>query len=223
MSRRLAGARRARPAGPGGRGADRHRARQGARLTYGESKVADPCEQREALPGEGFQATLQRIVLDGLDGQPASSTRRARSSSSPSTRAGPRRRVGPRDARARRPAPASSGGDQRRPGPRRHRPPRGPDHAGGRPARPARLAYPGRLHPGRPPRRHLRPALSDRFGLRRRTDGVRALAASLLALPFLGACGSGPRPSRHGHGPGRRVVGERLSRLRAALRGGCGL
>jgi hypothetical protein len=37
-------------------------------LTYGESKVADPCEQREALPGEGFQATLQRIVLDGLDG-----------------------------------------------------------------------------------------------------------------------------------------------------------
>jgi hypothetical protein len=37
-------------------------------LTYGESKVADPCEQREQFPGEGFQATLQRIVLDGLDG-----------------------------------------------------------------------------------------------------------------------------------------------------------
>jgi hypothetical protein len=37
-------------------------------LSYGESKVADPCEQREAFPGEGFQATLQRIVLDGLDG-----------------------------------------------------------------------------------------------------------------------------------------------------------
>jgi hypothetical protein len=37
-------------------------------LTYGESKVADPCERREAFPGEGFQATLQRIVLDGLDG-----------------------------------------------------------------------------------------------------------------------------------------------------------
>jgi hypothetical protein len=37
-------------------------------LTYGESTVADPCEQRETFPGEGFQATLQRIVLDGLDG-----------------------------------------------------------------------------------------------------------------------------------------------------------
>lgn len=37
-------------------------------LAYGESKVADPCEQREAFPGEGFQASLQRIVLDGLDG-----------------------------------------------------------------------------------------------------------------------------------------------------------
>ncbi len=37
-------------------------------LTYGESKVADPCEQRETFPGEGVQASLQRIVLDGLDG-----------------------------------------------------------------------------------------------------------------------------------------------------------
>ena len=37
-------------------------------LTYGESKVADPCEQRQTFAGEGFQATLQRIVLDGLDG-----------------------------------------------------------------------------------------------------------------------------------------------------------
>jgi hypothetical protein len=37
-------------------------------LTYGESKVADPCEQRQPFPGEGFQASLQRIVLDGLDG-----------------------------------------------------------------------------------------------------------------------------------------------------------
>lgn len=37
-------------------------------LTYGESKVADPCQQREPFPGEGFQASLQRIVLDGLDG-----------------------------------------------------------------------------------------------------------------------------------------------------------
>jgi hypothetical protein len=37
-------------------------------LTYGESTVADPCEQREQFPGEGFQASVQRIVLDGLDG-----------------------------------------------------------------------------------------------------------------------------------------------------------
>ncbi len=40
---------------------------QGA-LDYGSSKVADPCEPREAFPGSGFDATLQRIVLDGLDG-----------------------------------------------------------------------------------------------------------------------------------------------------------
>jgi hypothetical protein len=37
-------------------------------LDYGESQVADPCLQREPLPGEGFEATIQRIVLDGLDG-----------------------------------------------------------------------------------------------------------------------------------------------------------
>ncbi len=37
-------------------------------LDYGESKVADPCLEREAFPGDGFDATLQRIVLDGLDG-----------------------------------------------------------------------------------------------------------------------------------------------------------
>jgi hypothetical protein len=37
-------------------------------LTYGESTVADPCEQRKQFPGEGFQASVQRIVLDGLDG-----------------------------------------------------------------------------------------------------------------------------------------------------------
>ncbi len=35
---------------------------------YGESKVADPCEPRPAFPGDGFQATIQRIVLDGIDG-----------------------------------------------------------------------------------------------------------------------------------------------------------
>lgn len=37
-------------------------------LSYGESNVADPCEPREPLPGEGLQATVQRIALDGLDG-----------------------------------------------------------------------------------------------------------------------------------------------------------
>ena len=40
---------------------------QGA-LSYGESKVADPCEPRETFPGAGIDATVQRIVLDGLDG-----------------------------------------------------------------------------------------------------------------------------------------------------------
>jgi hypothetical protein len=34
----------------------------------GALAVQDPCEPRETLPGEGFDATLQRIVLDGLDG-----------------------------------------------------------------------------------------------------------------------------------------------------------
>ena len=37
-------------------------------LDYGESNVADPCVQRQPYPGEGFEATIQRIVLDGLDG-----------------------------------------------------------------------------------------------------------------------------------------------------------
>jgi len=37
-------------------------------LSYGESTVADPCEARAFFPGEGLDATLQRIVLDGLDG-----------------------------------------------------------------------------------------------------------------------------------------------------------
>lgn len=34
----------------------------------GALAVQDPCEPREAFEGEGFDATLQRIVLDGLDG-----------------------------------------------------------------------------------------------------------------------------------------------------------
>ncbi len=37
-------------------------------LDYGESTIADPCEAREPFPGDGFEATVQRIVLDGLDG-----------------------------------------------------------------------------------------------------------------------------------------------------------
>lgn len=37
-------------------------------LDYGEAEVADPCVAREPFPGEGFEATIQRIVLDGLDG-----------------------------------------------------------------------------------------------------------------------------------------------------------
>jgi hypothetical protein len=34
----------------------------------GALAVHDPCEPRKGFPGEGFDATLQRIVLDGLDG-----------------------------------------------------------------------------------------------------------------------------------------------------------
>ena len=41
--------------------------RNGA-LDYGESIAADPCVEREPFPGDSFEATLQRIALDGLDG-----------------------------------------------------------------------------------------------------------------------------------------------------------
>ena len=34
----------------------------------GALAVRDPCEPRPAFPGEGLDATLQRIVFDGLDG-----------------------------------------------------------------------------------------------------------------------------------------------------------
>ncbi len=34
----------------------------------GALAVRDPCEPRPAYPGEGLDAVLQRIVLDGLDG-----------------------------------------------------------------------------------------------------------------------------------------------------------
>ncbi len=34
----------------------------------GALAIRDPCEPRPAYPGQGLDATLQRIVLDGLDG-----------------------------------------------------------------------------------------------------------------------------------------------------------
>lgn len=34
----------------------------------GALAVRDPCESRSAFPGQGLDATLQRLVLDGLDG-----------------------------------------------------------------------------------------------------------------------------------------------------------
>ena len=34
----------------------------------GALAARDPCEPRPAYPGEGLDATLQRIILDGLDG-----------------------------------------------------------------------------------------------------------------------------------------------------------
>lgn len=37
-------------------------------VDYGTATVADPCKQRPPFPGSGFDATLQRIVLNGLDG-----------------------------------------------------------------------------------------------------------------------------------------------------------
>lgn len=40
---------------------------KGAR-TYGQVELADPCEPREPFPGDGLEASLQRVMLDGLDG-----------------------------------------------------------------------------------------------------------------------------------------------------------
>lgn len=34
----------------------------------GQLAVRNPCEARPAFPGEGFDAVIQRIVLDGIDG-----------------------------------------------------------------------------------------------------------------------------------------------------------
>lgn len=37
-------------------------------LDYGTESVAAPCVDRPAFPGSGVDATIQRVVLDGLDG-----------------------------------------------------------------------------------------------------------------------------------------------------------
>ena len=37
-------------------------------VNAGALAVRDPCERRPSFPGEGLDATLQRIVSDGLDG-----------------------------------------------------------------------------------------------------------------------------------------------------------
>ncbi len=37
-------------------------------LDYGTESVAAPCVDRPAFPGGGIDATVQRVVLDGLDG-----------------------------------------------------------------------------------------------------------------------------------------------------------
>jgi hypothetical protein len=36
--------------------------------SYGTATVADPCKPRPPFPGTGFDATVQRIALNGLDG-----------------------------------------------------------------------------------------------------------------------------------------------------------
>jgi hypothetical protein len=36
--------------------------------SFGEDETADPCVARPSYPGDGLDATVQRIVLDGLDG-----------------------------------------------------------------------------------------------------------------------------------------------------------
>lgn len=37
-------------------------------MDAGALAIRDPCEPRDPFPGQGLDATLQRIVLDGLDG-----------------------------------------------------------------------------------------------------------------------------------------------------------
>jgi hypothetical protein len=36
--------------------------------THHDVTVADPCQPRAPFPGQGLDATVQRVVLDGLDG-----------------------------------------------------------------------------------------------------------------------------------------------------------
>jgi hypothetical protein len=36
--------------------------------THGSVKIANPCARRTPFPGHGVDATIQRVVLDGLDG-----------------------------------------------------------------------------------------------------------------------------------------------------------
>jgi hypothetical protein len=40
----------------------------GGALDYGRSTARNPCEARSPHPGRGVDATLQRVVLNGLDG-----------------------------------------------------------------------------------------------------------------------------------------------------------
>jgi hypothetical protein len=40
----------------------------GRSATNGGVQVADPCKPRALFPGHGIDATIQRVVLDGLDG-----------------------------------------------------------------------------------------------------------------------------------------------------------
>jgi hypothetical protein len=40
----------------------------GVGATHGSVKIANPCKERAPFPGHGIDATIQRVVLDGLDG-----------------------------------------------------------------------------------------------------------------------------------------------------------
>ena len=40
----------------------------GVGATHDTVKIANPCEERAPFPGQSVDATIQRVVLDGLDG-----------------------------------------------------------------------------------------------------------------------------------------------------------